>query len=170
LLGCLSGEVRIAPFGIAMLHELADLLASLSEQQAVRVERVEVVVPLTRGSGQRVRELVLAGPPFDPGSHGLRRHDVFLLRQVPSGTDVLKSGSVRAIRVVPSDGGSTHPTLRSARAPILPAKRRRWPGPTLTVGRAERWTQVMAHEVDDYLVRLDPPPRPRLAAPRRRGQ
>lgn len=78
VLGCLSGEVRIAPFGIAMLHELADLLASLSEQQAVRVERVEVVVPLTRGSDQRVRELVLAGPPFDPGSHGLRRHDVFL--------------------------------------------------------------------------------------------
>jgi hypothetical protein len=77
-LGCLSGEVRIAPFGIAMLHELADLLASLSEQQAVRGERVDVVVPLTRGSGQRVRELVLAGPPFDPGSHGLRRHDVFL--------------------------------------------------------------------------------------------
>ena len=78
VLGCLSGEVRIAPFGIAMLHELADLLASLGERRAVGVERVEVVVPLTRGSGRRVRQLVLAGPPFDPAGYGLRRHDVFL--------------------------------------------------------------------------------------------
>jgi hypothetical protein len=37
-------------------------------------------------------------------------------------------------------------------------------------GRAERWTQVMAHEVDEYLDRLDPPQRTRPAPSRRHGQ
>jgi hypothetical protein len=81
VLACTSGEVRIAPFGLVLLHEVTDLLAALSQRRPAasgQAEHVNLVVPLRRGSGRRVRELVAAGPPFDPAAHGLLRHDVFL--------------------------------------------------------------------------------------------
>jgi hypothetical protein len=40
--------------------------------------RVVVVVPLKAGVGDRVRELLETGPPFDPEAAGLDRHQVFL--------------------------------------------------------------------------------------------
>ena len=76
-----AAPVLVAPFGVSLLHEVADLLASLTEPAAAEsaaVERIALVVPLRRGWKTRVRELVALGPPFEPSALGLRRHDVFL--------------------------------------------------------------------------------------------
>ena len=70
--------VHIQPFGAGLLHELTGLLAALAAQHADEAEQVTVVVPLRRGSLERVKELVVEGPPFDPAALGLRRHQVFL--------------------------------------------------------------------------------------------
>jgi hypothetical protein len=40
--------------------------------------RTAVVVPLRAGSEADVRELLDAGPPFDPAEIGLEQHEVFL--------------------------------------------------------------------------------------------
>jgi nucleotide-binding universal stress UspA family protein len=42
------------------------------------MERVAITAPLKRGSEARARELVAAGPPFDPGRAGLTQHGVFV--------------------------------------------------------------------------------------------
>ncbi len=43
--------------------------------------RVVVVVPLQPGARERVRELLERGPPFDPETAELERHQVFLTDQ-----------------------------------------------------------------------------------------
>jgi nucleotide-binding universal stress UspA family protein len=42
------------------------------------MERVAITAPLKKGSEARARELVAAGPPFDPGRAGLTQHGVFV--------------------------------------------------------------------------------------------
>lgn len=46
-----------------------------------RPSRVVVIVPLKPGARARVRELLELGPPFDPESAGLERHQVFVTDQ-----------------------------------------------------------------------------------------
>jgi len=42
------------------------------------VSRAVVVVPLREGANQKAAELLRGGPPFDPETVGLERHQVFL--------------------------------------------------------------------------------------------
>ena len=70
-------DILVAPFGLALLHEIADLIGALT-QTLPPAERVELLVPIKRGSGAEVRRLVADGPPFDPAELGLDRHDVYL--------------------------------------------------------------------------------------------
>ena len=71
-------RVRVSPFGAGLLHELADLLASLVERPGETADHVAVIVPLREGSQQRVRELIERGPPFDAAMLGLRHHRILL--------------------------------------------------------------------------------------------
>ena len=58
------------------------------------LERVAVIAPLRRGTVERARELVAAGPPFDLTAIGLSRHAVFVSPHevvfVFEGPDVLR--------------------------------------------------------------------------------
>jgi nucleotide-binding universal stress UspA family protein len=45
------------------------------------MERIAITARLTEGSEERVRELVAAGPPFDPGRVGLTQHGVYVGRE-----------------------------------------------------------------------------------------
>lgn len=73
-------EVLVAPFGFGLLHEIADLVSSLNAEPILPSERMELIVPIRRGSHEQVRRLVASGPPFDPARLGLTRHDVYLDR------------------------------------------------------------------------------------------
>ena len=42
------------------------------------VERLVVTLKLRIGTQEHAAELIAAGPPFDPGDHGLARHAVYL--------------------------------------------------------------------------------------------
>ena len=42
------------------------------------MERLVVTARLRRGAAERARELVAAGPPFDPDEIGFSRHGVYL--------------------------------------------------------------------------------------------
>jgi hypothetical protein len=70
--------LQIEPLGAGLLHEIADLLATLATQRADSGEQVAVNVPLKQGQFARAQELVAQGPPFDPAALGLTRHQVFL--------------------------------------------------------------------------------------------
>lgn len=56
--------------------ELADKLAAV--HRAGKAARVAVVVPLSEGYCDVVRDFLAEGPPFDPEAVGLARHQVFL--------------------------------------------------------------------------------------------
>ena len=43
-----------------------------------RHERIAITVKLKEGSEARARDLVAAGPPFDPSRAGLTQHGVFV--------------------------------------------------------------------------------------------
>lgn len=68
--------VQVAPLGAAMIHEIVDLLVSLGQRTDRDV--LVVVVALKGGCLHRVRALLAKGPPFDPASLGLSRHEVYL--------------------------------------------------------------------------------------------
>jgi hypothetical protein len=70
--------VQVEPFGIGLLHELADLLVALATEHADGGEEVAVIVPLKKDRMAQAKELVAQGPPFDPAALGLTRHEVFL--------------------------------------------------------------------------------------------
>jgi hypothetical protein len=60
-----------------ILFELARRLARfLQPKQAGR--SFAVIVPLTPGTREQARQLIEHGPPFDPKTLGVRRHEVFL--------------------------------------------------------------------------------------------
>ena len=46
------------------------------------MERVAITARLKEGSEARARELVAAGPPFDPGRAGLTQHDVYVGHEI----------------------------------------------------------------------------------------
>jgi hypothetical protein len=70
--------VPISAPGPGILAELADLLGALQAQRADETGQVVVIVPLRKGSFEKVRNLIGRGPPFDPESVGLKRHHVFV--------------------------------------------------------------------------------------------
>jgi len=72
--------IRVA--GVAqpgIVVELAERIAALEVAPEYAGHRLVVVLPLKEGALSRARELIAAGPPFDPGQAGLERHRVFLL-------------------------------------------------------------------------------------------
>jgi hypothetical protein len=68
--------VRVAPLGMALLPEIADLLLSLSRSGSGNV--LAVRVPLKPGCLDRARELLAKGPPLEPALLGLSGHEVYL--------------------------------------------------------------------------------------------
>jgi hypothetical protein len=83
--------------GAGMLFELTDLLAALTLERRERYERVTLIVPLKKDRIEQARALIDAGPPFDPGTKGLERHEVFLtdteavfLFEGPNAADVVQ--------------------------------------------------------------------------------
>lgn len=70
--------VQVEPLGAGLLHELADLFVALATQHAGNDEQVVVTVPLKAGCGERAKELLAQGPPFDPAALGLTRHEVYV--------------------------------------------------------------------------------------------
>lgn len=75
-------DVHVAPLGPGLLHEIADLTASLAgldgRGSSGRSETAAVAVRLRPDAATRVRELVAAGPPFDPAELELTGHRVVL--------------------------------------------------------------------------------------------
>jgi hypothetical protein len=73
-----SGEsIGLDVLGAGMLFELADVLANVTTERREALDRVVVVAPLRKGSLEKARALVAAGPPFDPAEKGFVRHEVF---------------------------------------------------------------------------------------------
>jgi hypothetical protein len=68
--------VRVAPLGLAMLPEIADLLHSLTRPTDESV--LAVSVRLKAGCLDRARKLLAKGPPLDPALLGLSHHEVYL--------------------------------------------------------------------------------------------
>jgi hypothetical protein len=68
--------VRVAPLGMAMLSEIADVLVSLTGSGGGSV--LAVCVPLKPGCLSRARKLLAKGPPLEPALLGLSGHDVYL--------------------------------------------------------------------------------------------
>ena len=68
--------VQVAPLGMALLSEIADLLVSLTNRATGDV--LTVRVPLKHGCLGRARKLLAKGPPLDPASLGLSSHEVYL--------------------------------------------------------------------------------------------
>jgi hypothetical protein len=68
--------VQVAPFGMTLLPEIANLLTSLSRRAGGDV--LTVSVPLKDGCLDRAHRLLAKGPPFDPASLGLNSHEVHL--------------------------------------------------------------------------------------------
>lgn len=68
--------VRVAPLGLAMLPEIADLLHSLTRPTDENV--LAVSVQLKTGCLDRARNLLAKGPPLDPALLGLSQHQVYL--------------------------------------------------------------------------------------------
>jgi len=70
--------VAIASVGQSgVVAEIAERLAALQLGAAAR-RRTAFVLPLVEGAVERARELLEAGPPFDPAETVLDRHEVFL--------------------------------------------------------------------------------------------
>jgi hypothetical protein len=62
----------------SLLGEIVDQVVS-HRIRDMTPRRVAIVLPITPGSGAAVRELLAAGPPFDPHDiPGLERHEVFV--------------------------------------------------------------------------------------------
>jgi hypothetical protein len=67
---------HVAPLSPLLLHELADLLSSLSDRPQGDV--LVVMAPLKPGCLGRARKLLAKGPPFDPAAVRLSSHEVYL--------------------------------------------------------------------------------------------
>jgi hypothetical protein len=69
-------QIRVGALGLGIVGEVLELVATLTASAAE--PRAIVIVPLRKGAAARARELIAAGPPFDPATVGLSRHDVFV--------------------------------------------------------------------------------------------
>lgn len=72
-----AAPVIVQPLETAVLHELIDLVSTLTARGLRRVE-VAVAVRFDPRRRERVREVIAEGPPFDPAALGLQRHEVYL--------------------------------------------------------------------------------------------
>ncbi|HEU5244318.1 MAG TPA: hypothetical protein VFU33_07950 [Gaiellaceae bacterium] len=84
--------VQVAPLGVALLPEIADLLVSLARRKGGN--ELTVSVPLKPGCLGRARKLLRQGPPLDPSALGLDLHEVYLLEG--EAVFVFRGGDVHA--------------------------------------------------------------------------
>jgi hypothetical protein len=70
-------RLLISALGAGMLHELVDVLTTLSSPAAA-VEQIAVVLPLTPDGLDKARRYVSLGAPFDLAGVSLSRHEVYL--------------------------------------------------------------------------------------------
>lgn len=70
--------VQVAPLGTGFLHEIADLVLTLTAEQRAGGDVLAVVVPLKPNCVTRTARLLKAGPPLDPAALGLTCHEVYL--------------------------------------------------------------------------------------------
>jgi hypothetical protein len=70
--------VLVAPIGVGLLHEIADLLGRLANRDSGSPDQLAIMVPLRPGCSERARDLLTLGPPLDPASLGLTGHRVYL--------------------------------------------------------------------------------------------
>jgi len=73
-----SPAVQVAPLGVGLLHEIADLLLAISAERRAGGEELAVVVPLKPNCLLQAAKLLEAGPPVDPAALGLTSHQVYL--------------------------------------------------------------------------------------------
>src|SRR5690242_2602088 len=73
-----DGTVQVQPLGLGLLGELTELLAALAPPWREPLERVAVILPLRPNRVAEAARLIAEGPPFDPATLGLSRHQVFL--------------------------------------------------------------------------------------------
>jgi|GEM_PF-1176424 len=71
-----GAAVQVAPLGLALLPEIADLLQSLTRSTEESV--LAISVQLRAGCLDRVRKLLADGPPLDPALLGITQHEVYL--------------------------------------------------------------------------------------------
>jgi hypothetical protein len=64
--------------GTGTAFAVGQALAELISEQAATYARSTIVVPIKPEKADRVRELIAQGPPFDPASTSLERHEVYL--------------------------------------------------------------------------------------------
>jgi len=69
-------QIRVGALGLGIVGQVLELVATLTASAAE--PRAIVIVPLSKGAAARARALIAAGPPFDPATVGLSRHDVFV--------------------------------------------------------------------------------------------
>lgn len=97
----------VQPLEATLLHELADLFATLCAREEP-VDEVAVVLSLKPGTVDLARSFVTRGPAFDPADKSLGKHTVFLTERevifVFSGDDACES--VRQIMRDPSMWGA----------------------------------------------------------------
>jgi hypothetical protein len=71
--------ISIGPVsGTGTVFAVGQALAELISEQAASSSRAAIVVPIRPEKADRVRELLAQGPPFDPASTSLERHEVYL--------------------------------------------------------------------------------------------
>lgn len=70
--------VLVAPIGVGLLHEIADLLGRLADRDSGAPDQLAIMVPLRPGCSEHARTLLTLGPPLDPASLGLTGHRVYL--------------------------------------------------------------------------------------------
>ena len=73
-----GAPVQIGALQVGTLGELTDILAALVSGIDESSDLLVVTVPLRKGAGERVRQLIAQGPPFDPSGTGLERHRVLI--------------------------------------------------------------------------------------------
>lgn len=70
--------VEVAPLGATLLHEIADLLAQVTEEAPGSADVLTVYVPLKPGCSERAGQLLAQGPPLEPSTLGVTEHYVYL--------------------------------------------------------------------------------------------
>lgn len=94
-----AGPVRIASVVSSwIIPELADRLAEANAGRTGARKTLALVLPIRAESHEAVQALILRGPPFDPRTAGLVRHDVFLTdREAVFTLELPADGSIESL-------------------------------------------------------------------------
>lgn len=79
------------------------------------MQRLAVIARLRPGASEQAAKLIEAGPPFDPGQHGVERHFVFLASD--AAVFVFEGGQPNTL--LASLGGTVEQSVLGAWEPLL---------------------------------------------------